>query len=69
VVWQSAKLPPMAVVAFPSAPAAARKALQASLHGLCQQEPAQTVCKEVGIQALDTAGPDDYAKVVSLYGQ
>jgi hypothetical protein len=69
VVWKSQMLPPMAVVAFPAAPATERKALQASLHGLCEAEPAQTVCKEVGIQALDAAGPSDYANVVSLYGR
>jgi hypothetical protein len=69
VVWRSAQLPPMAVVAFPNAPAASRKAFEASLHGLCQEEPAQTVCQEVGIQALDAVGPSDYAKVVSLYGR
>jgi hypothetical protein len=69
VVWKSKPLPPMAVVAFPAAPAAERKAFQASLCGLCREEPAQTACKEVGIQALDAAGPGDYAEVVSLYGQ
>jgi ABC-type amino acid transport substrate-binding protein len=69
VVWKSAQLPPMPVVAFPNVPEASRKGFQASLHGLCQEEPARTVCQEVGIQALDAAGSSDYAKVVSLYGQ
>jgi hypothetical protein len=67
VVWKSAPLPPMAVVAFPAAPAAERKALQASLHGLCQEEPGRTACQEVGIRALDVASASDYAEVVSLY--
>ena len=68
VVWKSEPLPPMAVVAFPAAPAAERKAFKASLRGLCQEEPAKAACKEVGIQSLDAAGARDYADVVSLYG-
>lgn len=68
VVWKSEPLPPMAVVAFPAAPAAERKAFQASLHGLCRAEPAQTACREVGIRSLDVADASDYAEVVSLYG-
>jgi hypothetical protein len=68
VVWKSEPLPPMAVVAFPAAPAAERKAFQASLRGLCGEEPAKTACQEVGIQALDAASASDYAEVVSLYG-
>ena len=68
VVWKSEPLPPMAVVAFPAAPAAERKAFQASLRGLCREEAAETACKEVGIQSLDAAGETDYAEVVSLYG-
>jgi ABC transporter, phosphonate, periplasmic substrate-binding protein len=68
VVWRSAPLPPMAVVAFPAAPAAERKAFQASLRGLCGEEPAKTACQEVGIRALDAASASDYAEVVSLYG-
>jgi hypothetical protein len=68
VVWKSEPLPPMAVVAFPAAPAAERRAFQASLRGLCREEPAEAVCKEVGIQSLDSAGASDYAEVVSLYG-
>jgi hypothetical protein len=69
VVWKSVRLPPMAVVAFPRASAGQRKSLQASLHGLCRKEPGKTVCEKVGIEALDAAGPSDYAKVMSLYGQ
>ena len=68
VVWKSKPLPPMAVVAFPAAPAAERKAFQTSLRGLCREEPAQTACQEVGIRSLEAAGASDYAEVVSLYG-
>jgi hypothetical protein len=68
VVWKSEKLPPMAVVAFPAAPAAERKVFQASLARLCD-EAGQTACAEVGIQALETASARDYAGVVSAYGR
>lgn len=68
VVWKSEPLPPMAVVAFPAAPRAERKAFQASLAGLCDEESAQTTCNEVGIESLDAASGKDYAEVVSLYG-
>jgi len=68
VVWKSEPLPPMAVGAFPSAPAAERKAFQSNLPALCREEPAQTTCQEVGIRSLDAAGPSDYAEVMSLYG-
>jgi hypothetical protein len=69
VVWKSEPLPPMAVVAFPAAPAAERKGFQASLRGLCQEATAQLACEEVGIRSLDAASESDYADVVSLYGR
>jgi ABC-type amino acid transport substrate-binding protein len=69
VVWKSEPLPPMAVVAFPAAPAAERKGFQASLRDLCREASAQTACKEVGIQSLEAASESDYADVVSLYGE
>jgi hypothetical protein len=68
VVWRSEPLPPMAVVAFPSAPVAERKTFQASLRGLCHDEPALTACREVGIRSLDAATASDYAEVVAAYG-
>jgi len=65
-VWKSQKLPPMVVVAFPSAPASERKAFQQSLARICEGE-GKTSCAEMGIQALKTASAADYASVVSAY--
>ena len=67
VVWSSPKLPQMAVVAFPAAPAAERKVFQANLSHVCDAD-GQTACGEVGIRALDAASANDYAEVVSAYG-
>lgn len=65
-VWASEKLPPMAVVAFPSAPAAERKAFQQSLGKLCDGD-GKAVCAEVGIQSLKPATAADYQATVSAY--
>jgi hypothetical protein len=68
VVWKSKLLPPMAVVAFASAPISERKAFKANLSSVC--EPADnTACAEVGIHALAPARASDYAEVVALYGR
>jgi hypothetical protein len=64
-VWTSAKLPPMPVVAFPSAPAAEKTAFQASLPTLCPKN--QQVFTGAGIQTLATANAQTYAQVVALY--
>jgi hypothetical protein len=56
----------MAVVAFPSAPAAERKAFQASFGKLCEGE-GKTACAEVGIQSFKTAADSDYASVITAY--
>jgi hypothetical protein len=66
VVWKSAELPPMAVVAFPTAPAAERETFQGNLARLCEDE-AQGACAEVGIVSLRAAGAADYAAVVAAY--
>ncbi len=63
-VWSSAKLPPMVVVAFPSAPAAQRKTFSAQLSKVCKDEGKST-CDEAGIRSLATASDSDYAAVVS----
>lgn len=68
IVWTSKPLPPMAVVAFPAAPAPERKRFQETLANVCGGD-GQTVCAEVGIHALEAAGPADYAEVVSAYGR
>jgi hypothetical protein len=65
-VWSSDKLPPMAVVAFPSAPAAERKAFQASFGKLCDGD-GKTACAEVGLQSFKVAADGDYAAVIAAY--
>jgi hypothetical protein len=67
-VWKSAKLPPMVVVAFPSAPAAEKKALVAGLGGLCKAD-GEALCKEIGIAALAPATSQTYAEVLAKYGK
>jgi len=66
-VWQSAPLPQMVVVAFPSAPAEERKRFQSKLSEVCDED-GQTACGEVGIQSLSAASAADYAAVVTAYG-
>lgn len=67
-VWESKKLPPMVVVAFQSAPAAERKAFQASLGKVCAGEGA-AVCGEAGLKALASASNADYQAVIDAYGK
>jgi ABC transporter, phosphonate, periplasmic substrate-binding protein len=66
-VWQSAQLPQMVVVAFPSAPAAERRRFQDKLADVCDND-GQTACGEVGIQSLTAAKAADYSAVVAAYG-
>jgi hypothetical protein len=68
VVWKSKLLPPMAVVAFASAPAAERKTFKAKLSSVCEGKQ-NTACAEVGIHALAPAGVSDYAEVLALYAR
>ena len=68
VVWKSKLLPPMAVVAFASAPVAERNAFKSNLSSVCEG-PQNTACAEVGIHALAPARASDYAEVVALYGR
>lgn len=67
-VWSSAKLPPMVVVAFPSAAADERKKAQDVLAKVCEGE-GKTACAEVGLQSIKPAGAGDYAGVVAAYGK
>lgn len=67
VVWSSDKLPPMVVVAFPSAPSAERKRFQANLGKVCSGAGA-SACKEVGLSSLRKASDSDYASVIKDYG-
>ncbi len=65
-VWKSSKLPPMVVVAFPTAPADERKAFQAGLKKICAGE-GKAVCAEAGIAAFREAGASDYATVRAAF--
>jgi hypothetical protein len=67
-VWESQKLPPMVVVAFPAAPRAERKEFQRTLTSLCKGE-GQSVCAGVGILSIESADDHTYASVVSRYEQ
>lgn len=67
-VWKSAALPPMAVVAFPAAPADERKRFEEILGEVCADE-GKSACREVGIVSLTAAGEVDYAAVVAAYGK
>ena len=66
VVWSSKQLPPMVVVAFPSAPAAEAKAFKAGLSKVCTGDGAEA-CKEVGLKALSGASESDYKDVIAAY--
>ena len=68
VIWKSRSLPPMAIVAFASAPIPERKAFKANLSSVCEG-PQNTACAEVGIHALAPASASDYSEVMALYGR
>ena len=61
-------MPPMVVVAFPSAPLAERKSFQESLGKLCTGDGKQA-CDEVGLTVLRAAPASDYAAVVAAYAK
>jgi hypothetical protein len=65
-VWASKSLPPLAVVAFPSAPAAEKSAFQQSLNKICTGS-GQQVCADANIQALSSPAAPDYAALVAAY--
>jgi hypothetical protein len=68
VVWTSQKLPPMVVVAFPSAPAAERRSFQSNLASVCSGDGAK-ICKEVGLSSLAKADESLYTDVIAQYGK
>ena len=67
-VWQSAELPPMPVVAFPSGPKAERDKFKTNLDAVCRGE-GSAACGEVGIDSLTRAEPAEYAPAVAAYDQ
>jgi hypothetical protein len=67
-VWTSAKLPPMVVVAFPSAPAAEKTGFSGQLSKVCSGDGANA-CKEVGLKSLSAASESTYADVIADYSK
>jgi hypothetical protein len=67
-VWSSGKLPPMVVVAFPSAPAAEKTSFSGKLSSVCSGDGA-TACKEVGLKSLSATTESTYADVIADYGK
>jgi hypothetical protein len=67
-VWKSDKLPPMVVVAFPSAPAGERTTFKGALGKVCSGD-SKAACGEVGIKNLGPASNSDYQDVVAAYGR
>ena len=65
-VWKSDTLPPLAVVALPTATDKQKQAFKGSLSSLCDGD-GKTVCKEIGIESLKPAGDDAYAQVLARY--
>ena len=65
-VWASAPLPPMVIVAFPSASAADRKTFQGNMDKICQGTGAQP-CAQVGLASLKAAGAAQYDAVIKAY--
>jgi hypothetical protein len=66
-VWTSPELPPMAIVAFPQAPADERQRFQDNLTKVCDND-GERACAEVGIVSLKSAAAADYAPVIAAYG-
>ncbi|MBK8254144.1 MAG: hypothetical protein IPK82_15940 [Polyangiaceae bacterium] len=67
-VWKSDKLPPMVIVAFPTASADERKGFQGAFGKVCEGD-GKDVCKEVGISAMKTASVADYQTVITAYAK
>ncbi len=65
-VWSSAKLPPMVVVAFPSAPAAEKKTFTGNLSKVCEGD-GKEACKEIGLKSLSSTSASTYAGVIADY--
>lgn len=66
-VWAGDELPPMVVLALPTAPAAERTAFQASLARLCEGE-GKAACDEVGILSIGPTTAAELAPLVTAYG-
>lgn len=67
-VWESAKLPPMTMVAFGTTPPAERKKFKEGLARLCDGE-GKSACAEVGIVTMNAADASSYNGVIAAYGK
>jgi hypothetical protein len=65
-VWASAELPPTAVVAFSSAPAAERAKFKSNLGSLCSGA-GKVHCDKVGIKSIRSADESVYKSVIGKY--
>lgn len=65
-VWQSKLLPPLALVALPTADKKATRAMQNKLARVCLGDGAK-ICEEAGIKALLRATPAKYRSVMQAY--
>jgi hypothetical protein len=65
-VWKSDKLPPLVIVAFPSASPDEKTALRAQIGKMCEAD-GKPICGEIGIAALEPATDDAYAQVLAAY--
>src|SRR5688572_28192742 len=66
-IWQSSKLPGMAVVAFPKTDKASVAEFKASLTGLCAA--AGQACSSVGIEQLRPTTEATYRPVIAAYSK
>ncbi|MGB1013022.1 MAG: hypothetical protein ACPG4T_02725 [Nannocystaceae bacterium] len=67
VVWTSAKMPPMVVVAFGSAKSATRQRFKANLGKVCSGDGKST-CGQAGIRSLKSASNASYRAAIKAYG-
>lgn len=65
-VWTGEQLPPMVVVAFPSAPAAEQQSFASNLGKVCSGD-GKAACSEVGLSSLKSASASVYADVIAAY--
>lgn len=66
-VWSSKLLPPMPVVAFPSASAGERSSFQDNLGLLCKGK-GRRACRKVGLSKIEATSESTYAAVIAAYG-
>jgi hypothetical protein len=67
VVWRSAELPGMAVVAFPRAELAVTRGFKQSLGGLCAK--AKQACASVGIERIDASDESRYRAALDAHAK